>query len=181
MKNNLNCLAFSGAALLYIPKDEPDNLYKSVSRWDIISAEFKLGLRFAPEFKSLLLNLGGTKDGCLCFKGLLAGSCYDVVAVTSFARTQFPKFPPDMYVVDYGLVGDGGDCSFKEVYYVQNKKGEVFSFTADGGMEKASDNFTSFLEKLYSGVTKVYGTGAGYFLTRMDKVPVEICYKKIKR
>lgn len=172
-KHIRDCLIPSVYHVLYIGKNNAGDSYSPVNRWHILSAELALGTKFATDFLNCLMVLGGVKEKSLCQKGLYAGNCFDVVFVTKFVRSMLPNVPSDLYVVDYGVVEGDAENSSEMVYFLQNRSGEVYSYSVTGEVEKIADSYDSFLSIVFSDIKKKYGADIFYCLADAN-APVQL-------
>jgi hypothetical protein len=108
---------------------------KPASKDDIAAAEQKLGLSFAPDYRSYLEQYGLISARHIEITGLTEAKRLNVMDVTLSARGN-SSIPADLYVIE--------DTGIEGMLVLQNSKGEVFEWQ-NGKAKKIFDNLVGYL------------------------------------
>jgi len=118
----------------------PKHAYGNVEATQIESAESRLSLQFAVEYKEFIQYVGALvfKGNEIC--GLAPYPSLNVVHETTLARQHDAAFPKLMYVIS-SLHIDG-------IQILQNEKGEIFQYMPKQFIKKIYNSLTEYLESL---------------------------------
>ena len=118
----------------------PKHAYGSVEAAQVESAESRLNLHFAVEYKEFIQYVGALvfKGNEIC--GLAPYPSLNVVHETTLAREHDAAFPKLMYVIS-SLHIDG-------ILILQNEKGEIFQYIPKQYTKKIYNSLTKYLESL---------------------------------
>lgn len=107
---------------------------RGASEEQIVSAEKKLGLHFAPEYRYVLVNYGALSLKGEEFYGL------DVVDTTLKSRDAYSDFPQQTYVISNTYI-DG-------ILLVQNSQGMIYTYQPNHGVQKVATSLSEYIQSL---------------------------------
>ena len=119
----------------------PKYAFGSIEAAQIESAELRLNLHFAVEYKEFIQYVGALVFNGNEICGLAPFPSLNVVHETALAREHDAAFPKLMYVIS-SLHIDG-------IQILQNEKGEIFQYMPKQFTKKIFNSLAEYLESLY--------------------------------
>lgn len=103
----------------------------------IEAAESQLGITFAPDYKEYLLAFGAASFDGRELTGVCESERLNVVSATERARTFYPKFPKNTYVVE--------ELGFDHVLILQDSSGKVYSYGPSDSGDVIAESLQDYL------------------------------------
>ena len=110
------------------------------SDFDVLNAEYDLGVKFADDFKEYVLEYGVITAENVEITGVCTSERLSVVYVTAKERKLNPAIPDDMYVID--------STGYEGLVVLQNSQGEIFSLGPSSTPKKIFNSLADYLEDL---------------------------------
>lgn len=105
---------------------------------EIEQAEKELGLVFADDYKDYVMAFGAATFDSRELTGICKSERLCVVPATERARTFYPQFPENMYVIE--------EMQFDHILTLQDSTGKIFSY---GPVTEAKQIAASLQEYLF--------------------------------
>lgn len=105
----------------------------------VAEAELALGLRFSPDFRSVLLEYGCIETDGHELTGLIDSKRLNVVRVTKDMRAIYKALGPYCYVIE--------DVYVDGVIICQDSYGLVFHLDLSGGLKKIASSLVEYLSE----------------------------------
>lgn len=105
----------------------------------VAKAELALGLRFSPDFRSVLLEYGCIEADGHELTGLIDSKRLNVVRVTKDMRAIYKALGPYCYVIE--------DVYVDGVIICQDSCGLVFQLDLSGGFKKIASSLVEYLSE----------------------------------
>ena len=111
---------------------------KGATSEEIRTAEERLGVSFAPDYKEYLKAFGIASVNGHEFTGLISSDRLNVVVVTLCEREKNGNVPKDLYLIE--------NVGIDQVLVWQNEKGELFQTIGVSAPQRMKETFVEYID-----------------------------------
>jgi hypothetical protein len=112
--------------------------FTPASNEEIKSAENKLNLKFANEYKEYLSCFGAVRSKIIALTGIIDDKEYNVVELTNELRPYYPQIPYNFYIIE--------DVGMDGLVIWQDDVGVIYQSIPGSEPFRINDNLSDFLE-----------------------------------
>ena len=124
---------------MYISNLKNARFGKPASQSQIESAELRLNLKFAEDYKKYLSKYGVVSAHGIELTGLTLSKRLNVVEITKREREMINGFPSDAYVIE--------DLAIEGIVIIQKQDGKIYSVDMTGKMEYICNSLQEYISR----------------------------------